>query len=41
MIQSLGKNSKCPTCTRELLDDYDKVLESLYKLIHNNYEKIF
>lgn len=39
MIQSLGKNSKCPTCTRELLDDYDKVLESLYKLIHNNYEK--
>ncbi|SKB38665.1 AAA family ATPase [Malaciobacter marinus] len=38
-IQSLGKNSKCPTCTRELLDDYDKVLNSLYELIEKTYEK--
>ncbi len=38
-IQSLGKNSKCPTCTRELLDDYDKVLNALYELIEKTYEK--
>ncbi|RXJ87118.1 AAA family ATPase [Arcobacter sp. CECT 8985] len=38
-IQSLGRNSKCPTCTRDLLDDYDMVLENLYNLVESNYQK--
>ncbi|AXX92957.1 chromosome segregation protein SMC [Malaciobacter molluscorum LMG 25693] len=38
-IQKLGKNSKCPTCTRDLLDDYDMVLDNLYNLIESNYKK--
>lgn len=38
-IKALGKESKCPTCTRDLLDDYDSVLESLHSLCEQNYEK--
>ncbi|WP_228257008.1 AAA family ATPase [Malaciobacter mytili] len=38
-IKTLGKNSKCPTCTRELLEDYDKVLDSLYSQIETNNKK--
>lgn len=28
-IQSLGRESNCPTCTRQLLDEYDNVIASL------------
>ncbi|RXK01361.1 chromosome segregation protein SMC [Arcobacter sp. CECT 8986] len=38
-IQNLGKSSKCPTCTRDLLDDYDMVLNNLYNLIESSYKK--
>jgi len=34
-IKSLGKESKCPTCTRALLDEYDSVVNSLSSTINN------
>lgn len=36
-IQILGKNSPCPTCTRELLEEYDNVLASLNDAIIKNH----
>ncbi len=38
-IKNLGKSSKCPTCTRDLLEDYDKVLDTLYSQIELNNKK--
>jgi len=32
-IHSLGRDSNCPTCTRPLLDEYDKVLKSLEDIV--------
>jgi exonuclease SbcC len=32
-IQELGRESKCPTCTRALLDEYDNVIASLNEII--------
>ena len=34
-IESLGRESNCPTCTRALLDEYDSVVNSLYSTINN------
>ena len=33
-ITQLGKNSKCPTCTRPLLDEYESVVSSLSSTIN-------
>ena len=33
-IESLGKNSNCPTCTRPLLNEYDNVVNSLTQTIN-------
>ncbi len=38
-IKSLGKDSPCPLCTRPLLDEYDKVLNSLAKELNFLYEQ--
>ncbi len=38
-IKKIGKNSNCPTCTRPLLDEYDKVIASLQKNIVELNEK--
>jgi len=32
-IQSLGRESNCPTCTRQLLDEYDNVIASLNDIV--------
>ncbi len=32
-IEALGRDSKCPTCTRALLDEYDSVVNSLSSTI--------
>ena len=32
-IQKLGRESKCPTCTRALLDEYDNVIASLNEIV--------
>ena len=32
-IQKLGRESKCPTCTRALLDEYDHVIASLNEIV--------
>jgi len=32
-IQSLGRESNCPTCTRQLLDEYDNVIASLERIV--------
>ena len=32
-IQSLGRESNCPTCTRQLLDEYDNVITSLESIV--------
>lgn len=32
-IQSLGRESNCPTCTRQLLDEYDNVIASLESIV--------
>ncbi|MDD2383129.1 MAG: SMC family ATPase [Sulfurospirillaceae bacterium] len=32
-IQSLGRESNCPTCTRQLLDEYDNVIASLNEIV--------
>lgn len=32
-IQSLGRESNCPTCTRKLLDEYDNVIASLNDIV--------
>ena len=32
-IQSLGRESNCPTCTRQLLDEYDNVIASLEYIV--------
>jgi DNA repair protein SbcC/Rad50 len=32
-IQSLGRESNCPTCTRQLLDEYDHVIASLNDIV--------
>ena len=32
-IESIGKGSNCPTCTRPLLDEYDKVISELKNTI--------
>ncbi|DAB32578.1 MAG TPA: chromosome segregation protein SMC [Sulfurospirillum sp. UBA11407] len=32
-IQKLGRESKCPTCTRALLDEYDHVIASLSEIV--------
>lgn len=32
-IQSLGRESNCPTCTRQLLDEYDNVIVSLNDIV--------
>lgn len=32
-IEEIGKGSNCPTCTRPLLEEYDKVISSLYNTI--------
>ncbi len=34
-IQNIGKDSNCPTCTRPLLNEYDKVILSLSNIIEN------
>ncbi len=34
-IQSLGRESNCPTCTRALLEEYDNVLDSLNQILQN------
>lgn len=40
-IKELGRDSNCPTCTRPLRDEYDKVLDSLQSTIEQtNKEKI-
>ncbi len=35
-IQNLGRESACPTCTRPLLEEYDKVLDSLHSIIQES-----
>ena len=35
-IQSLGRESNCPTCTRQLLDEYDNVIASLESIVQNS-----
>jgi len=37
-IESIGKNSNCPTCTRPLLDEYDNVIASLKDTIEKLYK---
>lgn len=32
-IEDIGKGSNCPTCTRPLLEEYDKVIANLYNSI--------
>lgn len=34
-IQNIGKGSKCPTCTRPLLEEYDKVIANLSNTIES------
>ncbi|MGH2279549.1 ATP-binding protein [Aliarcobacter sp. ERUVET-7] len=34
-IQDIGKGSNCPTCTRPLLEEYDKVIANLSNTIEN------
>lgn len=34
-IQNIGKESNCPTCTRPLLNEYDKVISSLSDIINS------
>lgn len=34
-IQAIGKGSSCPTCTRPLLEEYDKVIATLSNTIHH------
>jgi exonuclease SbcC len=34
-IQNIGKESNCPTCTRPLLNEYDKVISSLSNIINS------
>ena len=38
-IEALGKDSNCPTCTRPLLEEYDKVLTSLNESIAKLHSK--
>lgn len=37
-IQDMGKGSACPTCTRPLLDEYDKVINSLLESVNNTHQ---
>jgi len=34
-LESIGKTSNCPTCTRALLDEYDNVINSLNDIVNN------
>ena len=38
-IESIGKGSNCPTCTRPLLDEYDNVIASLKGTIEKLYQE--
>ena len=38
-IESIGKGSNCPTCTRPLLDEYDNVITSLKNTIEKLHEE--
>jgi len=38
-IESIGKDSNCPTCTRPLLDEYDNVIASLKSTIEKLYRE--
>lgn len=38
-IKELGKDSACPTCTRPLLAEYDKVINSLNEVVQNTHQK--
>jgi exonuclease SbcC len=37
-LHDLGKNSACPTCTRPLLEEYDKVIDSLKLTVEDNHK---
>jgi len=38
-IKELGRESNCPTCTRQLLDEYDHVLSSLNLIVQTTQNK--
>ena len=38
-IEELGRESNCPTCTRQLLDEYDHVLSSLNLIVQTTQTK--
>jgi len=37
-IQNLGRESNCPTCTRQLLEEYDNVISSLNDIVQNTHK---
>ena len=37
-IQNLGRESNCPTCTRQLLEEYNNVIESLNNIVQNTHK---
>ena len=38
-LQELGSDSACPTCTRPLLEEYDKVINALVETVNNTHQK--
>ena len=38
-IKKLGQNSECPTCTRQLLEEYDNVINSLNAIVQETHQK--
>ncbi len=38
-VQGLGREGACPTCTRPLLEEYDKVVDSLNEIVQSTHQK--
>ena len=38
-LEELGSESECPTCTRPLLEEYDKVINSLNSIVQGTHQK--
>ncbi len=38
-LEELGSGSECPTCTRPLLEEYDKVISSLNAIVQGTHQK--